>query len=148
MSNNPLNIINKRASYEYFLHQKFVAGIQLLGSEIKSIRAGNVTLSDAYCLFNGEELFVRSMHIGTFKQASYNNHEPLRDRKLLLKKTELRKLQNKASEKGTAIIPVRIFLSETGFAKMEIAIAQGKKSFDKRESIKEKDIERQLRRGE
>jgi SsrA-binding protein len=146
------SIVNKRASFEYLLLQKYSAGIQLTGSEIKSIREGNVNMNDAYCFFvakaknSTEELFIKNLHIGVFKQASHYNHEPMRVRKLLLTKTELRKLKSKAAEKGLTIVPVKIFFSETGFAKLEIAVAQGKKSFDKRESIKERDIKRSLER--
>lgn len=148
MGNNAPHIVNKRASYEYHILQKYASGIELLGTEIKSVRAGNVNLGDAYCLFIDDELYVKNIHIGQYKQASYNNHDPLRMRKLLLKKTEMKKLRNKASEKGLTIIPLRMFISETGFAKLEIAVAQGKKSFDKRESIKEKDLERARQRGQ
>ena len=119
-----------------------------MGSEIKSIRAGNVNLTDAFCFFKDDELYIRNMHVGSFKQASYNNHEPLRLRKLLLKKTELRKLLTKAAERGLTIVPLKMFISETGYAKIEIGVGQGKKSFDKRESIKERDVERAMRRGD
>ena len=146
MEKSKVHITNKRASFEYIIQQKYVAGIQLLGTEIKSVREGNVNLSDAFCLFIGDELFMRNMHIGTFKQGSYNNHEPLRVRKLLLKKNELHKLRVKAAERGHTIVPLKMFISETGYAKVEIAVAQGKKSFDKRESIKERDVEREMRR--
>jgi SsrA-binding protein len=147
-----VNIVNRRASYEYHILQKYTAGIQLLGSEIKSVREGNVNLGDAFCFFKAhkkdgtEELFVRNMNIGTFKQASYYNHDTLRIRKLLLKKGELRKLKSKAAEKGLTIIPVRMFISDTGYAKIEIAVGQGKKSFDKRETIKTRDVEREMQR--
>lgn len=147
-------IVNKRASFDYHLLQTYTAGIQLLGSEIKSVREGNVNLSDAFCFFKPvrakgtEELFVRGMNIGTFKQASHYNHDTLRVRKLLLTKTELRKLKSKAAEKGLTIVPVRMYISETGYAKIDIAIAQGKKSYDKRESIKERDVKRSMSRNE
>ncbi len=146
MEKTNINIVNKRASYEYHILQKYTAGIQLLGTEIKSVRAGNVNLGDAFCFFINEELFIRGLHIGTYKQASFQNHEALRVRKILLKKTELRKLRVKAAEKGLTIIPLKMFISETGFAKIELAVAQGKKSYDKRESIKEKDLERERSR--
>jgi SsrA-binding protein len=120
--------------------------MKLLGSEIKSVRAGNVNLTDAYCVFDNDELLVKGMHIGIYKEASHFNHEPQRVRKLLLTKQELRKLKSKASEKGLTIIPIRVFISETGYAKMEIAVAQGKKSYDKREDIKKRDIGRDLKR--
>lgn len=152
MSKQNINIVNKRASFEYIILQKYTAGIQLLGSEIKSIREGNVNLSDAFCFFKAhkkdgtEELFVRNMNIGTFKQASHYNHDTLRIRKLLLKKGELRKLKSKGSEKGLTIVPTKIFISETGYAKVEIALGQGKKSYDKRETIKSRDVEREMAR--
>lgn len=146
MEKNQLHIVNRRASFEYHILQKYQAGIQLLGTEIKSVRAGNVNMTDAFCFFKDDELYIRNMHIGTFKQASYNNHEPLRMRKLLLKKTELHKLRTKAAERGLTIIPLKMFLSETGYAKLEIAVGQGKKSFDKREDIKAKDIARDMQR--
>lgn len=152
MSKQHINIVNKRASFEYNILQKYTAGIQLLGSEIKSVREGNVNLSDAFCFFKAhkkdgtEELFVRNMNIGTFKQASHYNHETLRIRKLLLKKGELRKLKSKAAEKGLTIVPVKMFISDTGYAKVEIAVGQGKKSFDKRETIKSRDVEREMQR--
>lgn len=146
MEKNTIHIVNKRASFEYNILQKYTAGIQLLGTEIKSVRAGNVNLSDAFGFFKDGELFIRNMHIGSFKQASYNNHDPMRVRKILLKKTELNKLSKKAAERGLTIIPLKMFLSETGYAKIEIAVGQGKKSFDKREDIKAKDIARDMQR--
>jgi SsrA-binding protein len=152
MSKQTIQIVNRRASFEYTILAKYTAGMQLLGSEIKSIREGNVNLSDAFCFFRAhtkdgtEELYVRNMNIGIFKQASHYNHDTMRVRKLLLKKGELRKLKSKATEKGLTIIPLRIFISETGYAKMEIAVGQGKKSYDKRESIKERDVKRDLAR--
>jgi len=127
--------------------------MQLMGSEIKSIREGNVNITDAFCFFKPlkkdgtEELYVRNMNIGTFKQASHYNHDTMRVRKLLLKKSELRKLKSKATEKGLSIVPLKIYISETGYAKLEIAIGQGKKSYDKRESIKERDVQRTLARN-
>lgn len=153
MSKPTINIVNRKASYEYHLLAKYTAGMQLMGSEVKSIREGNANLGDAFCFFKPihkdgtEELFIRNLHIGVFKQASHYNHETLRVRKLLLKKGELRKLKSKSTEKGLTIIPLRIFLSDTGFIKIEIAIAQGKKSYDKRDSIKERDVKRDLARS-
>jgi SsrA-binding protein len=143
-----LNILNKRASFEYHLVQKYTAGLVLTGTEIKSLRAGQANLSDAFCIVKDGELYVRNLHISIWKQGSYYNHEPMRMRKLLLKKSEIRKIKTKALERGFTIVPTKIFLSETGYAKMEIAVAQGKKSFDKREDIKKRDIERDLSRGE
>jgi SsrA-binding protein len=143
-----IHIVNKKAGFEYILLQKFVAGMQLTGTEVKSIRLGNANLNDAFCFFKGEELFIRGLNIGTFKQGSHFNHEPTRIRKLLLRKKELLKLKSKGVEKGVAIIPLRLFESERGFLKIEISLGQGKKSFDKRESLKERDVERNLRRVE
>ncbi|MFN4083386.1 MAG: SsrA-binding protein SmpB [Bacteroidia bacterium] len=153
MSKKEINIINKKASFDFNILQKFTAGLQLSGTEVKSVRAGNASINDAFCFFKlnkqtqTEELYIKGMNIGTFKQGSYSNHEPFRQRKLLLKAAELRKLKAKATEKGFTIIPIKIFESENGFIKLEIAIAQGKKSFDKRESIKERDIARNLSRS-
>lgn len=149
----PIQIINKKAGFEFELLQKYQAGIILTGTEVKSLREGNTSLNDAFCFFKlnkqtqTEELFIKGMNIGTFKQGSYANHQPFRIRKLLLKSAELSKLKAKSVEKGFTIVPVKIFESETGYIKLEIAIARGKKSFDKRESIKEKDIARNLSRN-
>ena len=134
-----INIRNKRASFEYHLLEKYVAGIALAGSEIKSVREGKVSLKEAYCVFLNNELHIRQMNIARYRQASYNNHEPLRERKLLLNKKELKKLKKKVDEKGLTIIPLRMFINDRGLAKIEIAVAKGKKTYDKRESIKEKD---------
>jgi SsrA-binding protein len=143
-----INIVNKKAGFEYILLQKYTAGMQLIGTEVKSIRLGNANLNDAFCFFKGDELFIRGLNIGTFKQGSHFNHEPTRIRKLLLRKKELVKIKVKGTEKGIAIIPIRIFETDRGFLKIEIALGQGKKAFDKRESIKERDVERNLRRLE
>jgi SsrA-binding protein len=144
---NRLNIVNKRAGFEYHFIQKYTAGMVLTGTEVKSIRAGQVNLGDAFCYLKDGELYVRNLHISIWKQGSYYNHEPMRIRKLLLKKSELKKIRVKALEKGFTVIPIRMFLSETGYAKLEIAVAQGKKSFDKREDIKKRDIQRDLDRA-
>ncbi len=141
-----INIKNKKASFEFEFLDKFKAGLVLRGSEIKSIREGRVSLTEAYCYFKGEELFIKQMHIAPYTLATHYNHDPVRERKLLLKKQELRKLQNKFSEKGLSIVPVRIFINDRGLAKMEIALAKGKKIHDKRQSIKEKDAKRDLQR--
>lgn len=143
-----LNIVNRRAGFEYHFIQKYTAGMVLTGTEIKSIRAGQVNLTDAFCFIKDNELFVRNMHISLWKQGSYYNHEPMRVRKLLLKKSEINKIRAKAIEKGFTVVPVKIFLAESGYAKIEIAVAQGKKSFDKREDIKKRDIQRDLQRAE
>lgn len=146
MEKNRLNIVNRRAGFEYHLVQRYTAGIVLTGTEIKSVREGHVNLSDAFCFIKDGELYVRNMHIGIWKQGSYYNHEPLRVRKLLLNKSELRKIKAKALEKGFTVVPVSMFLSETGYAKLEIAVAQGKRNFDKREDIKKRDIAREMAR--
>jgi SsrA-binding protein len=142
---NEVNIRNKRASYEYEFIDKFVAGIMLKGTEIKSIREGKVNLQDGYCLFNGHELYVKNIHISHYKQGSHFNHEPTRERKLLMNKRELEKLKHKSEEKGLSIIPVRLFTNNRGLAKLQIALARGKKLHDKRQSIKEKDLKRELK---
>src|SRR4051812_23583768 len=140
-------ILNKKASYEYHFIQTYSAGIMLTGTEVKSIREGKANLSDSYCMIQNDEVWVKNMHVSEYKQGSYNNHEPKRQRKLLLNKAELRKIQSKLREKGTTIIPVKLFFSERGIAKLEIAVARGKKTFDKREDIKKKDIMREMNRA-
>ena len=146
-SDQQINIKNRKASFEFHLLEKFVAGIVLTGSEIKSIRDGKVSLQEAYCDFQGNELFIRQMNIARYMQASYNNHEPQRERKLLLNKRELKKLKKKLDEKGLTIIPIRLFINNSGLAKLEIALGKGKKLYDKRESIKEKDQKRDVDRN-
>lgn len=135
---------NKKAAYNYKLSDKFTAGIQLTGTEIKSVRQRKVNLSDSYCYFKKGELYVRSMHISEYKYGNIHNHEPRRERKLLLKKRELKRLQTKLKERGYTLVPVSLFLNDRGHAKLEIALAQGKKRHDKRQSIKEKDIKREM----
>lgn len=144
---NQINIKNKKAWFEYFLLENFTAGIQLTGTEIKSLREGKASLADAYCLFVGEELFVKSLHIAEYTYGTYNNHDPKRDRKLLLNKRELRKLISKTKEKGLTIIPTLLFVNEKGLAKLDISIAKGKKLYDKRETLKSKDTQREMDRG-
>ncbi|HXH18674.1 MAG TPA: SsrA-binding protein SmpB [Chitinophagales bacterium] len=146
MAERQVNIRNKRASFDYHLLEKFTAGIQLTGTEIKSIRESKASISDAYCIFRNGELWVKNMHISEYEKGTFANHEPLRERKLLLKKNELNKLDKKIREKGFTIIPLSVFISGRGFAKMEIALAKGKKVHDKRESIREKDTRRELER--
>ena len=139
-------IKNRRASFEYFLIDRYTAGIVLTGTEIKSIRAGKANLSDSYCSFsNGGELFVMGMHISEYLFGTYNNHVPKRDRKLLLTAKELRKLKAKVSEKGFTIIPIDMFINENGLAKVNIALAKGKHFYDKRNDLKEKDKRKELR---
>jgi len=143
---NRINIRNKKAFHDYEILEKYVAGIQLTGTEIKSIRQGRVSLVEAYCLFHNNELYVRGMQIAEYAWASYNSHVPGRERKLLLNKQELRKLQRKVKESGLTIAALRIFLADSGYAKLEIGLARGKKEYDKRETIKRKDTQRQMDR--
>ena len=142
-----VNIRNKRASHEYFLIQEFTAGILLTGTEIKSIRDGTASIADGYCTFTGTELFVRNMHIAEYTMGTHYNHEPKRDRKLLLTKRELKKLAVKVKERGFTIIPVLLFINENGLAKLTIALARGKHAYDKRETLKQKDHQREMERG-
>jgi SsrA-binding protein len=137
-----INIKNKKANYEYILFDTYIAGIQLKGTEIKSIREGKASLKESYCAFENDELFVKNMNISEYSHGNIFNHNASRTRKLLLSKRELKKLQTKVKEKGYSIIVTRLFLSERGFAKLEIALAKGKKIYDKRESIKERDLSR------
>ena len=140
-----MDIQNKKAFFEYEILERFTAGIALTGTEIKSVRNGKAGLSDAYCSFSGDELYVRNMHIAEYEQASFYTHEPKRARKLLLKKRELKKLLTKVKERGLTIIPLKMFLGSTGFAKLEIGLAKGKKIYDKRQSLKEKERRREER---
>ena len=142
-----VRIKNKKAEYQFFLIDRYTAGIVLTGTEIKSIRAGKASVGECFCVFIGSELFIKNMYIAEYSHGSAFNHAPRRDRKLLLTKRELRKLQNKIKEKGLTIIPVVLFIDENGRAKIEIALAKGKKLYDKRETLKEKDLKRQLQRG-
>ncbi len=141
-----VNIRNRQASYEYELLDKYVAGIVLTGTEIKSIREGKVNLQDGYGYFRNGELFVKGVNISPYAQGTHYNHEPARERKLLLRRSELKKLESRSEEKGLTLVPTRLFINDRGLAKMEIALARGKKLHDKRESIKERDIRRELDR--
>jgi len=141
-----INIKNRKASFEYQFIATFVAGISLVGTEIKSIRDNKANISDAHCVFIDHELFVRNLHIAEYPNGGYSNHEPKRERKLLLNRQELNKMLGKVKEKGNSIIPIRLFINEKGKAKLEIALAKGKKVYDKRESIKEKDQKRDMDR--
>jgi SsrA-binding protein len=134
-----ISIKNRKAEFEYFLISKFTAGLALTGTEIKSIRAGKANIQDAYCSFINSELWVHNMHVSEYANGSYNNHETKRDRKLLLNKRELKKLLVKLNERGFTIIPTLLFINENGYAKLDIQLARGKKKYDKREYIKEKD---------
>ncbi len=141
-----INIKNRKVTFEYELIEKFIAGIQLSGTEIKSIRGGKVNLSESYCQFVGTELFVKNMHIAEYEMGTCNNHIALRDRKLLLTRKELYKLHKKVKESGLTIVPVRLFVNDRGLAKLQIALARGKKTYDKRESLKRKDAQRDMDR--
>lgn len=139
-------IRNRRASYDYALEQDFVAGIMLTGAEVKSVRDGRASISEGYCYFEGDELFIKGMHIAEFKNAGYVEQNPDRNRKLLLNRQELKKIHQKVREKGYTIVPVELFFSETGYAKLKIALGKGKKTYDKRDDIKQKDIKREMDR--
>ncbi len=145
-SENTINIKNKRASFEFSFIDKYVAGLKLSGTEIKSIREGKAIINDAFCIFNKDELFVRNMHIAHYFNGTYNNVEEKRDRKLLLNRKELDKLQSKLKDQGLTIVPLRLFIGSNGYAKLEIALAKGKKLFDKRDDIKKRDTEREMNR--
>lgn len=140
-------IKNKKASHDYEFLEKFIAGIRLTGTEIKSIRLGKATLADSYCFFSNGEMFIRGMHIAEYYWGNINNHDPLRERKLLLTKRELKRIDRKVKESGLTIIVNKVFINERGLAKAEIAIAKGKKQYDKRQVLKKKDTERELDRA-
>ena len=141
-------IVNRKARFEYHLVQKYEAGIQLTGTEVKSLRKGEANLNDAYCYFKEGELFIKNMFIAEYKHGNIYNHETRRDRKLLLKKQELKKLERRTQEKGFTIVPYKIYFTERGFAKIEIALGRGKKEYDKRHTIKERESKRDLKRIE
>ena len=141
-----MDLNNRKAYFEYQIEAKYIAGMVLYGTEIKSIRASKVSFNDSYCIFNEGELFVKSLHIAEYNMGTHYNHDPLRERKLLLQKKELRKLENKIKEKGYTIVPLKIFISEKGFAKIEIGLGKGKKLYDKRETIKSRESDRDVKR--
>ena len=141
-----IHIKNKRATFDYIVLDSYTAGIQLYGTEIKSIRDGKAGLVDTYCTFIGHELWVKGMHIATYAFGSYNNHEAKRDRKLLLTKRELRKLANAVKDTGKTIVPLELFINEKGLAKLTIALCQGKHTYDKRQSLREKEDQRTIDR--
>ena len=145
--NSNIVIKNKRATFDYEIMERYVAGIQLFGTEIKSIRDGKAGLTDTYCTFIGDELWVRNMNISTYFFGTYNNHEPRRDRKLLLNRKELNKLMRATKETGNTIVPIKLFINDQGRAKMEIGLARGKKTYDKRQTLKEKDDKREMDRA-
>jgi SsrA-binding protein len=141
-----IEIKNKKAKFEYFFEDVYEAGISLTGTEVKSLRAGNANLSDAYCTFEDGNLYANSIFIAEYKFGNIHNHETRRKRRLLLRKSELRKLEKKVTEKGNTIVPYRMYFSERGLVKLEIALAKGKKAYDKRDQIKERDNKRDLER--
>jgi len=142
-NNRTVEIKNRKAKYEYHIIQTYEAGIVLTGTEVKSIREGKANINEAYCQFDkNNELWIKNMHISEYKLGYHYNHEPKRDRKLLLKKSEIKKLYRRVLEKGNTIVPLRVYFSERGLVKIEIAAAQGKKAYDKRHTIKEKDMKR------
>jgi SsrA-binding protein len=147
MSDTNVYIKNKKAYFEYHVLDQYTAGIKLLGTEIKSIREGKANINDAFCTFIDEILYVRNLHIAEYSHGSFYNHEAKRDRALLLQKKELKKLKTRTQEKGLTIIPLAIFISDRGFAKLEIGLAQGKKAFDKRETMKERDVKVEMDRA-
>ena len=146
--NKEVNVKNKKAYFKYEIIDTNIAGIKLQGTEIKSIRYFSFSFSDSYCFFDGDELYLKNFHISEFTQGSYNNHEPLRDRKLLLTKKQLTKWKEKVKMGGVTIVPLRIFLNKKGLCKMEIGLAKGKKNYDKRNSLKEKDMKREQERND
>jgi len=146
MSSDNVFIKNRPATFEYAIEDKLKAGIVLTGSEIKSVRDSKVSFNDSYCLFINGELWIKSLYIGEYVNAGYAGHDPVRERKLLLTKKELKKWQNKIKEKGLTIVPLNVFVNEKGYAKIEIGLGKGKKLHDKRDSIKKRDVEREIKR--
>ena len=137
---------NRQAYYDYFIDIKYDAGIVLLGTEVKSLRQGKASFNDSYCIIHKGEIWVKSLHIAEYSHGTVNNHDPLRNRKLLLEKREIRKIESKLKEKGYTLIPLRIYFNEKNLAKMEIGLARGKKQHDKRDSIRQKDADREMKR--
>lgn len=146
MKQNRINIKNKKAYFNYEILETYVAGMQLKGTEIKSIRQGRASLSDSYCYFSGNELWIKNMRISEYENAAHYNHDPYRDRKLLMNRRELNKLEKQVREKGLTIVALRLFINEKGLAKTEIALVRGKRQYDKREAIKQKDLKRDMER--
>ena len=137
---------NRKASYNYELVDRIVAGVELMGTEVKSLRSGNVTFGDSFCVIHNGEISVKSLHIPVYDKGNIHNHEPLRSRKLLMRKAEIKKLDKKVKEKGFTLIPTKLYFSKRGWVKIEIATARGKKTFDKRDSIKQKDLSKQMKK--
>jgi SsrA-binding protein len=141
-----MEIKNRQAFFEYYIDDKYLAGIMLTGTEVKSLRSGKASFNDSYCIFQKGELWIKSFHISEYSHGTVNNHDPIRERKLLLNRRELKKLESKIKEKGYTIIPLRLFFNEKNLAKVEIGLGKGKKLHDKRETIKQRDSERELKR--
>jgi SsrA-binding protein len=146
MTNSNPEIKNRSAYHEYFIDAKYEAGMVLLGTEVKSIRNGKVSFNDSYCLIDKGEIWIKSLHIAEYSHGNINNHEALRDRKLLLSKKEIKKIESKLKEKGYTLIPLRIYFNEKALIKMEIGLAKGKKLHDKRDTLRQKDAEREMKR--
>jgi SsrA-binding protein len=143
---NFMEIKNRQAYFEYFIDDTFVAGIMLTGTEVKSLREGKANFNDSYCIFQKDELWLRSFHISEYSHGTVNNHDPVRERKLLLNRRELKKMASKIKEKGYTIVPLRLFFNEKNLVKIEIGLAKGKKLHDKRETIKQRDTQREIKR--
>ena len=141
-----MEIKNRSAFHEYFFDNTYVAGIVLTGTEVKSLRAGKASFNDSYCIIHKGEIWVKSLHIAEYSHGTVNNHDPVRDRKLLLQKREIGKIESKLKEKGYTLIPLRIFFNDKNFIKVEIGLGRGKKLHDKRETIKNRDVEREMKR--
>jgi SsrA-binding protein len=140
-------IVNRKAKFNYEFIEPYKAGIVLTGTEIKSVKEGKINMSDSFCYFRNGELWIKNLHISEYKYGNFANHDPLRLRKLLLTKKEMRRLEGKIKEKGLTIVPYRVFFNERGIAKLEIELCRGKKSFDKRESLKERDTAKEIQRA-
>lgn len=143
---NKISIKNKKAYFDYEIMDKYVCGIKLLGTEIKSVRESKASIKEAYCFINNSEIFIKNMHIAEYTNGGFTNHEPYRERKLLLNKREILKIEKKLKDNGITLVPLLLFLNDNGLAKLEIGIAKGKKLFDKRESLKQKDVKKDIDR--
>lgn len=141
-------LLNRQATFNYFIEDRFEAGLQLVGTEVKSLREGKASFNDAYCLVEEGEIWIKSLHIAPYTHGTHSNHDPIRARKLLLQKREIKKIASQLKEKGFTLIPLKIFFNTNGFAKIEIGLARGKKQADKRESIKKKQAEREMKRDQ
>ena len=141
-----MEIKNRSAFYEYFIDNKYVAGIVLTGTEVKSLREGKASFNDSYCIIHKGEIWLKSLHIAEYSHGTVNNHDPIRERKLLLQKREIKKIETKLKEKGYTLVPLRLFTNEKNLMKVEIGLAKGKKLHDKRETIKNRDVEREMKR--